>query len=76
MTKFMHRKRFMRYATDMRRKGHQDLTRAEKKKAWDDNKKKFDAKHAAEREARKNSQQDHNFNMKCTEYGRKMGACK
>lgn len=73
VTKFMHQKRFARYAADMRRKTDQDLTKAEKKKAWDDNKKKFDEKRKAGQKGTKGS--EHNFKMKCTEAGRKMGAC-
>ena len=71
MTKFMHRKRFLRYSADMHRKLEEDRTAAEKKEKWDEDKKKFDAKKRME----KASKSTHNFAMQCTEYGRKNGAC-
>ena len=71
MTKFMHRKRFLRYSTEMHRKLEEDKTEAEKREKWMETKRKYDDKKRMEAAARSN----HNFNMKCTEHGRQQGAC-
>ena len=71
MAKFMHRKRFLRYSEEMHRKLETDLTEEEKREKWAKEKAAYDEKKRLEKAA----SSDHDFKMKCTDYGRKMGAC-
>jgi hypothetical protein len=77
MSKHMHRKRFLRYAAQMHRQDpEQEAAEAAEAAA----KKKERMKKTADRKQKElmeiGSRSKHDFAAKCTDYGRRLGACK